>query len=233
MIESLFTWLSNLIEAAPLIAFFGAFLWGILSILLSPCHLSSIPLIIGFIGKQEKITLKRAFYIALSFSVGILFTIALIGVITSFMGRMLGDIGQWSNYFVAIVFFIVGLYLLDIFKFQIPGMNAIKVKQKGVFAAFLIGLIFGIALGPCTFAYMAPMIAVAFSASKTDVLFGIVLLFFYGLGHCLVIVIAGTFTEVVQRYLNWNEKSRGTLIIKRICGVLVIAGGIYMLMSTF
>ncbi len=51
MIENLFTWLTQLIESTLIIAFFGAFLWGILSILLSPCHLSSIPLIIGFISQ--------------------------------------------------------------------------------------------------------------------------------------------------------------------------------------
>jgi cytochrome c-type biogenesis protein len=49
-------------------------------------------------------------------------------------------------------------------------------------------------------------------------------------GHCSVIVLAGTFTEAVQRYLDWNERSRGTVIIKRICGVLVIAGGLYLLL---
>ncbi len=229
MLESLFSWLTNLIGATPIIAFFGAFLWGMLSILLSPCHLSSIPLIIGFISNQGKISIKKAFIISLSFSTGILITIGLIGVITSLMGRMLGDIGNWGNYFVAVVFFLVGIYLLDIFKFSFPGLSNVKMKRKGVFAAFILGLIFGIALGPCTFAYMAPIIAVAFSTSSTNIIFGSLLLLFYGIGHCLIIVLAGTFTEMIQRYLNWNEKSKGALILKKICGILIIIGGIYML----
>jgi len=229
MIESIFTWLSKLIESTPLIALFGALLWGILSILLSPCHLSSIPLIVGYIGNQGKTSIKRAFIISLFFSIGILLTIGLIGLITAFMGRMLGDIGKWGNYFVAAILFLVGLYLLDIIKIRFPGMSNVKMKKKGIFAAFLLGLVFGIALGPCTFAYMAPILAVAFSTSSTDILFGILLLLFYGIGHCLVIVLAGTFTEIIQRYLNWTEKSKGTLILKRICGILVILGGLYML----
>ena len=49
----------------------------------------------------------------------------------------------------------------------------------------------------------------------------------YGVGHCSVIVLAGTFTEVVQHYLNWNEKSKGAVILKKICGVLVLLGGLY------
>jgi len=90
-------------------------------------------------------------------------------------------------------------------------------------------LVFGIALGPCTFAYMAPMLAVTFRVASTNLIFGIVLLLFYGLGHCSVIVFAGTFTEVVQRYMNWNEKSRGAVILKRLCGILVLIAGLYLI----
>jgi len=229
MIEGIFTWLTRLIESTPLIALFAAFLWGILSILLSPCHLSTIPLIVGFVGNQGKISIKRAFLISLFFSIGILITIGLIGILTALMGRMLGDIGKWGNYLVAGIFFVVGLYLLDIVKIRFPGISNVQIRKKGILAAFLLGLIFGLALGPCTFAYMAPILAVSFSTSSTNILFGILLLLFYGIGHCLVIVLAGTFTEVIQRYLNWTEKSKGTLILKRICGTLVIIGGIYML----
>ena len=92
-----------------------------------------------------------------------------------------------------------------------------------------MGLVFGIALGPCTFAYMAPMLAVAFRAASTNLPYGIILLLAYGVGHCSVIVLAGTFTELVQRYMNWNEKSRAAVILKRICGILVIAGGLWLI----
>lgn len=229
MIEGLFNWLTGLVESTLLIAFSGAFLWGIFSILLSPCHLTSIPLIVGFIGDQGKMKVKKAFYISLSFSSGILITIALIGVITSLLGRMMGDIGNWGNYIVAGIFFLVGLYLLDIIPLQFPGLKQIKSKKKGALTAFLLGFIFGIALGPCTFAFMAPVLAVAFYSSSANLLNGVLLLTAYGIGHCLVIVLAGTFTQLVQRYLDWNEKSKGTLILKKICGVLIIFGAIYLL----
>ena len=49
------------------------------------------------------------------------------------------------------------------------------------------------------------------------------------MGHCAVIVLAGTCTELVQHYLNWNEASRGAVILKRVCGMLVLAGGIYLI----
>ena len=103
------------------------------------------------------------------------------------------------------------------------------MKRKGLLAAFILGLVFGIALGPCTFAYMAPMLGVTFKLAATSMVYGIVLLLAYGVGHCSVIVLAGTSTELVQRYLNWNEKSKGTVILKKVCGVLVLVGGLYLI----
>jgi cytochrome c-type biogenesis protein len=227
--EQLFTTLSRAVEGSAGLALSAAFVWGVLSILLSPCHLASIPLIVGFIDQQGRITTRRAFTISLLFSVGILITIGVIGAITAAAGRMLGDVGRWGNYGVAAIFFVVGLYLLDAIRIPMPGATQPGMKRKGMLAAFILGLVFGVALGPCTFAYMAPMLAVTFKLAATNLPYGILLLALYGVGHCAVIVLAGTFTEVVQHYLNWNEKSKGAVILKKVCGVLVIIGGLYLL----
>jgi cytochrome c-type biogenesis protein len=229
MIERLFTTLTQAVEGTAAIAIAASFAWGILSILLSPCHLASIPLIVGFIDEQGRISTKRAFVISALFAAGILVTIAGIGAITAAAGRMLGDVGKYGNYFVALVFFAVGLHLLDVIPMPFSGPGQVGMKRKGMLAAFILGLVFGIALGPCTFAYMAPMLGVTFKVAQTNLLYGAALLFIYGLGHCSVIVFAGTFTEVVQRYMNWNERSRGAVILKRVCGVLVILGGLYLI----
>jgi len=230
MIIEIFNTLTQAIEKGIFIAMAASSAWGILSIILSPCHLSSIPLIIGFIGGQQKSTIKRAFILSLLFSLGILITIGLIGFITGMAGRMMGDIGKWGHIFVAIIFFIAGLYLWDIIKF--PFFNRIsqpQYKKKGYLASFILGLIFGIALGPCTFAYMAPMLAVVFKISSTRFMYSILLIVMYAAGHCSVIILAGTFTETVEKYLHWTSSSKGTLILKKICGILVILGGIYLL----
>ncbi|MDO9392116.1 MAG: cytochrome c biogenesis protein CcdA [bacterium] len=231
MIETVFIKLSHAVEGAPAIALVASLLWGILSIILSPCHLASIPLIVGFVDEQGRISTKRAFLISLLFGAGILITIAVIGAVTAALGRMLGDIGRWGNYFVAIIFFLVGLHLIGLIPMPWAGANASGYKRKGLLAALILGLIFGIALGPCTFAYMAPMLAVAFRTASTNPIYGAGLLLAYGLGHCSVLVLAGTFTEVIQRYLNWSERSKGTAIVKIVCGILVILGGVYMILT--
>ena len=229
MIQQLFTTLTHAVEGSPAIALASAFVWGILSILLSPCHLASIPLIVGFIDEQGRISTKRAFIISTLFAVGILITIGAIGAVTAAVGRMLGDVGRFGNYFVALVFFVVGLHLLGVIPMPWSAPGRVGMKRRGLLAAFILGLVFGIALGPCTFAYMAPMLGVTFKVASKNLLYGVSLLIVYGLGHCSVIVLAGTSTELVQRYMNWNEKSRATIIIKAICGVLVILGGLYLI----
>jgi cytochrome c-type biogenesis protein len=227
--DQLFVTLTKAVEGTPAIALTAALVWGVLSIVLSPCHLASIPLIIGFISEQKGMTTRRAFWMATLFSLGILVTIALIGVITAALGRMAGNLGSWSNYLVAGVFFLVGLHLLGVIPMPVSGPGQVPLARKGLLAAFILGLVFGIALGPCTFAFMAPVLGATFTVAATAPLYAASLLLVYGIGHCAVIVVAGTSAELVQQYLNWNESSKGMQIVKQVCGVLVLLGGLYLL----
>ena len=226
--QELFTTLTHAIEGTFAIAFLAAFVWGVLSILLSPCHLASIPLIVGFINGQGRISTRRAFGISALFAVGILITIGAIGFVTAAAGRMMGDVGRYGNYFVAVIFFVVGLHLLGVIPMPWSGPGQLGMKRKGMLAAFILGLVFGVALGPCTFAFMAPVLGVTFKVAATNLLYGVFLLIVYGVGHCSVIVLAGTCTELVQHYMNWNEKSKGAVVLKKICGILVLLGGVYL-----
>ena len=174
--DELFTNLTHAVEGTPASPSPPPFVWGILSIVLSPCHLASIPLIVGFIDKQGRITTRRAFAISSLFAVGILITIAAIGAITAAAGRMMGDVGRYGNYFVAAIFFVVGLHLLDVIPMPWSGPGQVGMKRKGLLAALVLGLVFGIALGPCTFAYMAPMLGVTFKLAATSLVYGVVLL---------------------------------------------------------
>jgi len=231
--EDLFNNLTHAVEGSAYIALAASFIWGVLSIILSPCHLASIPLIVGFIDDSNdgNMSAKKAFALSSLFSVGILLTIALIGLASAFAGRMLGDVGAWTNYLVAGIFLLVGLHLMGLLPMQFSGANIAGFKRRGYFAAFLLGAIFGVALGPCTFAYMAPMLAVVMKNAYEDFLYSVLLLFSYGVGHCSIIVFAGTFTGVIQKYLNWNETSKAGEILKKICGALVVFGGFWILLG--
>ena len=231
--DTLFTSLTEALYGSLSIALTASFAWGVLSILLSPCHLSSIPLIIGFLTAQGEKKISRGFLLAFVFALGILVTIAVIGMITATLGRIMGDVGPYGKYGIAVVFIVVGLYLMDIIRLPDTGVKMRPFGFRSVFfSAFSLGLIFGIALGPCTFAFMAPVLGVVFQMSSTNVIGASALLLSFGLGHCGVIVAAGGLASHIQAYLDWTNRSNAVLWTKRIAGFLVILGGIYTLYTS-
>jgi cytochrome c-type biogenesis protein len=226
--EQLFISLTDAMTGTPLVALAAAFAWGLLSVVLSPCHLASIPLIVGYLQGGGAVSPRRAAGLSTLFALGILLSIALIGVLTAAAGRMLGDVGRWGNYAVAAVFFVFGLHLLDVLPMP-DGFRATPTQpRKGAWGAFLFGLIFGVALGPCTFGFMAPVIGVTFGLAKTAPAFAVGVLALFGLGHCTVIGLAGVSSSWVQRWLDWQNDTPGAKWLRRFCGLLVLAAGAYL-----
>jgi cytochrome c-type biogenesis protein len=233
MLEEVFNRLTMAMSGSFGIALVASFGWGIVSVLLSPCHLASIPLVVGYIVKLGPASARRSVGIATTFAAGILVTIALVGIATAALGRMMGDVGVWGNLIVAAVFFVVGLYLMDVITLS---WNPIPLRPSGKspwIGAFVLGLIFGIGLGPCTFAYLAPVLGVVFSISSTSMASAVLLIAAFGLGHCAVIAVAGSLAQAVQKYLHWAGRSAGATWLKRGAGVLVLLGGVYFILTTF
>ncbi|MBK8479250.1 MAG: cytochrome C biogenesis protein [Opitutaceae bacterium] len=225
--EAIFIWLSDAMNGAPWLAVVAAAGWGVASLVLSPCHLASIPLIVGFIAERKDTTPRQAFGYALLFALGILLSIAAVGGATAAAGRMLGDVGPWANYVVAAVLLLVGLHLLEILR--LPWDRGLSLPRfQGKAAALLLGLIFGVALGPCTFAYLAPVLGVIFGVARTQPGFAVLLLLAYGIGHCVLIVAAGVSAERVQQVLDWHGSSAGSVWLRRGSGLLVLAGAAWL-----
>jgi cytochrome c-type biogenesis protein len=228
MLEELLTSLTAALTQSFLVALLGAFLWGVISILLSPCHLASIPLLVGFLASEAKNETKRVFQLSLWFSLGILGSIILIGLITAAAGRLLGDLGRVGNIAVALVFLLFGFYLMDLLplRWSLPSM---PTRFRGVTGALIFGSLFGIGLGPCTFAFLAPVLGVVFAKAASNPGGGLGLLGAFALGHCGVIIAAGTLTQFVERYLGWNESHNALKWLRRFCGLLVFVAGVHML----
>jgi cytochrome c-type biogenesis protein len=213
---------ANAFAASAALALPAAFLWGVLSVVLSPCHLSSIPLVVAYMnGGDQFPTGRRALLISSSFAVGILGSIAVIGVLTAAAGRMAGDVGRWGTYALAAVFFAVGLNLIGLLPLPTWSTPSAGTGRRGPWGALVLGLVFGAALGPCTFAFMAPLLGLAFRSGATEAA--------YGLGHGAAIVAAGVSAQNVQRWLGWKNGARAAGIVRGVAGVAVIAGGVYFL----
>jgi cytochrome c-type biogenesis protein len=227
MFESLFSALSIASGQNYLLALAASFAWGIFSVLLSPCHLSGIALVIGYISTHGRIKVQRTLLLSLLFASGSLLTIAFLGVITASMGRMLGDTGEWGNYVIAVVFILMGLYLLDIIRLNWRGMELADDQRGGLLGALVLGLLFGIGLGPCTFAFLAPVLGISFGMASESWLKAVLLIGVFGIGHASVIAVAGSMTNLVQHYLDWTGKSGAMLYMKRSFGVVLVIIGLY------
>jgi cytochrome c-type biogenesis protein len=225
LIAAVFTTVTGWFEASLGIAVGAAFLWGVCSVVLSPCHVASVPLAIGYVNGKGRMPSKAAFLLSLAFALGILVTIAAVGGITAAFGRMLGDVGA-LKYVVAVVFAVVGLWLIGVIRLPELGIRRNdRLQGRGAAGAIGLGLVFGLALGPCSFGFVMPLLAVAFRNAAAHPMAAAGLIGSYALGHTGVIVVAGTFANLVQRWLDWNERSSGTRIVRIVCGVLVILAG--------
>ncbi|MDD2206014.1 MAG: cytochrome c biogenesis protein CcdA [Aminobacterium sp.] len=226
----LFESIYSTLHASSGLALMAAFIWGIFSILLSPCNLVTIPLVVGYIESTRTAKRASAFAISLAFSAGIFVNLALIGMVLTSTGILMTDISLYTNYFVAGVFFLIGLHLLNVITLPWFGQKEIKAnKNKGLLGALILGVLSGLALGPCSFAYVAPLLALTIKTATTNLPFALLLVSFYAIGHCSVIVIAGTSTDFVSKFLKWDEKSKALTRVNYICGVLILIAGLYFI----
>ncbi|MCK9335020.1 MAG: cytochrome c biogenesis protein CcdA [Candidatus Cloacimonetes bacterium] len=233
MMMQIFNQLSQALASNLAIALLAAFAWGLLSVLLSPCHLASIPLVVGYLSGQKDMTPRKAFKLSLFFTLGILGMMALIGLITGLLGRMLGDVGSWAEPAMGVIFLIIAFFIADIF--AMPSLLSVagKYPRKGIWGALSLGFLLGIALGPCSFAFMAPILGIVFTSAGSQFAFALILVLAYITGHCLVIILAGTFAGAVQSYLKWSSQSKGTKIVKYVCAGLVFMAGLYLILKKF
>ena len=225
--NALVTTLTDALTGSLLLAMLAAFVWGVLSIVLSPCHLASIGLAAGFLGIYEDARRARAATFAAVFAAGILLTIAVAGALTVAAGRIAGDLGPWPSYVVAVVFAAIGLYLLGVIELPDMGRRLGGLERHGLLSALVLGVVYGAALGPCAFAFMAPMLGIVFTWAPTDPGRAIATVATFGLGHGAAIVVGTTSITRVQKALSWSSNARAAAWLRGGLGVALIAAGLW------
>ncbi|MBN1970176.1 MAG: cytochrome C biogenesis protein [Candidatus Delongbacteria bacterium] len=228
----IFDLIYNLLYENTFLILLGSFLWGIGSVIFSPCHLASFPLIVGFITKEKRRSIKRSFFLSLLFSLGIFISLLIIGFVTIAAGRIAGDLGIFPQIVVGLILILTGLYFMNLIPLNWNNLPIDKLKLNSNFSIFIFGLLLGIGLGPCTFAFMAPVLGIIFEyADRLPLVIGIIASF--SIGHCLGVVLGGTLSELVIKYMNWTSANKLVSYIRFTCGVLVIFGGVYMIIKDY
>ena len=183
------------------IAALGCFTWGMISVLFSPCHLASIPLIVAYVGGQEQaLNPKQAGVYSSAFTLGLFISIALIGIVCALLGRMLGDVGNFWQILVGVVLIWVALGMLGVEKCSLSGSLLYRLNLKGLSGAFVLGLAYGILSGSCTFGFIAPILAII--TIQQQIATGIFYILLFAVGHCLPIAVAGSSTAAVRKLME-------------------------------
>jgi len=232
MLDSFIATVVEWISGGVMIAAAGCFLWGMVSVLFSPCHLASIPLIVAYVGGQERaINPKQAGVYAAAFTVGLFITIALVGIICALLGRMLGDVGSYWQILIGGVLIWVALGMLGVEKCSMSGSLLYRLNFRGVLGAFGLGLGYGVLSGSCTFGFIAPILAIITVQQKITT--GILFILLFGIGHCLPIMVAGSSTAAVRRVME-NSAWQGVGIwFRKVAGVMICLLGVYFIISPF
>ena len=230
--EQVFLAINSWIGDGLLLGALGCFLWGGVSVLFSPCHLASIPLIIGYVGGQDQVVEgRKATLYALLFSCGLFLTIAVIGIVCSLLGRMLGDIGPYWTIAVGVLLLWVALDMLGVAACSLSGGLMARLRVKGPVGAVVLGLAYGALSGSCTFGFIAPILAII--SVQEQLLTGLVFIVFFATGHCLPIVIAGSSTALVKRMLASSSWQHGGMAFRRLAGVMIGLLGLYFIGQPF
>jgi len=232
MLDSIFITINQWMSGTIAIAGVGCFLWGMVSVMLSPCHLASIPLIIAYVGGQEKaVNPKQASVYAGAFTLGLFITIALVGIICAMLGRMLGDVGNYWQLLLGGILIWVSLGMLGVEKCSMSGTLLYRLKIKGMVGALVLGLAYGVLSGSCTFGFIAPILAIITVQEKVAT--GIVLILLFAVGHCLPIVFAGSSTAAVRRLMENNAWQEAGTWFRKGAGVMICLLGVYFMASPF
>jgi cytochrome c biogenesis protein CcdA len=225
--ESILGDINAIIQTSPWLAPLAVLVGGALTAS-NPCVLAMIPLTMAFVGGyQETSGARKAFGFSLLFILGLTITFTLLGLIAALMGRMVGDVGSFWPYLVAAVCLVMGLHLLDILKFDLPIITAWRPQKAGPWGAFLLGLLFGVVSTPCATPILAVLLV--YIASKGNLAYGGLLLFLYALGHCLLILIAGTSMGLAKRIIESKGLNTGLAYLRKGSGVLIMLIGLYFI----
>lgn len=225
LIHNFSTFLSNNVWLAVI----TAFLAGIVSSF-SPCVLSTIPLIIGYVGGYARKDKKLAYKYSLIFCLGIIVTFTLLGIASALLGRLFTGAGSWWYVILGAIMLFVGLQLIGVIEFS---NNSCKMpnRRKGLAGAFFLGILGGVLSSPCSTPILAAILA--FVASKGNILLGVIMLFLYSIGHCTLIFLAGTSIGLVEEISNSSKTIFIGKVLKIILAIIIFIAGFYLLYLGF
>lgn len=223
--NTLFEHLSVLIQnnfwLAPLIALIAGVLTSA-----TPCSLSSVPLVIGYVGGTTDVDKSRAFKLSLVFAAGMSITFTLLGITASMLGMLLNTAADWWYITLGILMVLMALQVFEIYEFIPSSFLMSKNKKRGYLGAFIAGVLGGVFSSPCA----TPVLIVILSlvAKNGNLFWGSLLLLLYSIGHSVLVLIAGTYIGLVKSLSKSDRYGKFALFSKVFTGIIILFVGFYM-----
>jgi cytochrome c-type biogenesis protein len=220
--------LGQVMQARPVLAYGASYLGGVIATA-SPCILASIPLVIGYVGGYAGDSKRQALIYSLTFVVGLALVMTVLGAMAALMGTMFGDVGIYWYFVVAVILMVMGLQLAGIIKLKLGGeTQKFLPRRTGLLGALILGALFGLVLSPCASPVLAVILTLA--AVQKEVVYGSTLLFAYALGQGTLIIVAGTFTGVINNFLQSRGAKAGA-VLQQVAGCLLFFAGAYIFLQ--
>ena len=232
MIEQFVGGLSGYLQGSFHLAYLAVYLGGIL-VSFTPCVYPLMPITVAFIGAHGSVSRDRAFLLSLVYVLGLATTYTALGAMAALSGRLFGQIqsNPWTYFFVGNFCILMALSMLGVFSVAIRAPSFVtriqrESRTKGISRSFLVGVVSGFVMSPCT----APALAVVlgYAATRDNLFFASSLLFVFALGMGTLLILLGTFAGM----LTGLPRSGAWLVrINRLCGWLLLGTGEYFLIN--
>lgn len=189
---------------------------------LSPCTLPTVAVIVAYVGGYGKGPL-RALWISGAFTLSLALTLAAVGWFAALAGGIFRD-SLLMTLVAGGVSITMGLALLGVFAWSLPGASLGQTGRRGVLGAFLLGIPFAFAASPCTTPVTVAVLA--YAAKIGTPVWGATLLFAYAIGRSLPLLVAGV---LAGSALTLTVSEVWTTRARTASGVILIGAGLYLL----
>jgi cytochrome c-type biogenesis protein len=225
MINQWLDTLSKLISDSFYLAPFIALMAGVLTSV-TPCALSSVPLVIGYVGGTGNNDTKRAFKLSLVFAMGTAVTFTILGTIASTLGKLMGTSSSWWYIALGILMVLMALQMWEVYNFIPSTYIKSKNMKKGYIGAFIAGMLGGLFSSPCATPVLVVLLSIV--AKEGNIARGLLLLLLYSIGHSVLVIVAGTSMAFVTKLTTSNKYGIFSSLLKYFMGLAILLIGFYM-----
>ncbi|MPW24444.1 cytochrome c biogenesis protein CcdA [Alkalibaculum sp. M08DMB] len=220
-LETLAIFISESLWFAP----FFALLAGILTSVM-PCSLSSVPLVIGYVGGTSNNDPKKAFRLSVTFALGMAVTFTILGTVATVLGNLMGTSNKLWYIGLGILMVLMALQIWDVYQFIPSTYLTSKSTKRGYIGAILAGMLGGVFSSPCSTPVLIVLLGIV--TTSGNIIWSMLLLLLYSIGHSVIVIFAGTSIGLVNNIISNEKYGVFSKYLKYVMGGIILFIAFYM-----